>query len=206
MKTLLTIFITFFILTTSYAQGLETLGAGVINFLLTNPKTANQTNATEAAALKTIGTLLSISANRKHEMNVANAGRSELTINTPSGNQATMYADNQGNLYLLYNGTIYPVSAALVNQAKNEVSELKIENSTLPDYNTEELEYKFNQSYCSIIPSKSYTNYVVSKGGEYLNNIAIKNGVPPENIYINPNSTPNKQQYVWVLKRKHKKK
>src|SRR3990170_8721424 len=113
MKTLLTIFITFFILTTSYAQGLETLGAGVINFLLTNPKTANQTNATEAAALKTIGTLLSISANRKHEMNVANAGRSEITINTPSGNQATMYADNQGNLYLLYNGTIYPVSAAL---------------------------------------------------------------------------------------------
>lgn len=136
----------FFVDSISYSQELETVGAGVIDFLLTNPKTASQTNATETAALRVIGNLLSISAHRKHEMNVANAGRSEIVINTNSGNQATVYSDTQGNVYLMYNGTIYPISARLVNQAKYET--VPIKGSTLPAYNLSLLgnEYRFEKT------------------------------------------------------------
>jgi len=115
MRTLTCIFIVLLVSTNLFSQAIESVGAGVIEFLLTNPKTANRTNASEAAALSVIGSLLDLSARRKHEVNVARAGRDEIVISTNTGNQAAVYLDAQGNVYLLFNGTIYPISDGLVS-------------------------------------------------------------------------------------------
>ncbi|MBW8050973.1 MAG: hypothetical protein FVQ77_11675 [Cytophagales bacterium] len=168
---------TLLILTASYGQELETLGAGVIDFLLTNPKTANRTNATEAAALNVLGNLLSITAHRKHHMNVAKAGRSEIVINTNSGNQGTVYSDQQGNVYLLYNGTIYPISAGLVNQAKTVQPEIK--NSTLPAYNWTELEREYRFEKEEIL-----TEYILNESKVTIKEIAGSNDISEEEIFL----------------------
>ncbi|MCH8317245.1 MAG: hypothetical protein IIA88_01910, partial [Bacteroidetes bacterium] len=153
----------------SYSQELETVGAGVIDFLLTNPKTASKTNATEAAALGVIRNLLSISGHRKHQMNVANAVRSEIVINTTGGSQATMYSDNEGNIYILFNEKIYPISKGLVNQARGEVIGAKIKNSTLLGYNVLALknEYKFEKT-------DEYQKYFLKEKKETLDEIVKK--------------------------------
>ena len=58
-------------------------------------------NASEAAALNVISDVLRTSAKRKHDMNVANAGRTEIVINAGGNNRGTLYSDIQGNVYLL---------------------------------------------------------------------------------------------------------
>jgi len=131
------------------------MGKGIIDFLRTNPKTASRMNASEAAALNVISDVLRTSAKRKHDMNVANAGRTEIVINAGGNNRGTLYSDIQGNVYLLYNGTIYPISKDLVNQATSENSNLangsnsRIKtNATLPNYNliALESEYQFKKT------------------------------------------------------------
>jgi len=180
MKTLTTLLCTLFIFTATYSQELETLGAGVIDFLLTNPKTANRTNATESAALNVLGDLLSITAHRKHHMNVAKAGRSEIVINTNSGNNATVYSDTKGNVYILYSGTIYPISAGLVNQAKTVQPDIK--NSTLPayDYSALQKEYMFERTITQV-------EYFLQKKKETLQEIA-------------PRSTHDAKPVFWAFK------
>ena len=172
-----------FVNSTTYSQELETIGAGVIDFLLTNPKTASKTNSTEVAALRVIESLLSISADREHEMNVAKAGRNEIVINTTSGNQATMYSDNQGNVYLLFNGTIYSISSGLVNQAKGASTNETIINNTLQNYNLSALknEYMFKKSnkiQRIPLPDEEVT----------LEEFSKKHNTPIEKIYIQPTS------------------
>ena len=144
-----------FFFSTCYSQGWETFGKGVIDFLRTNPKTASRINANEAAALNVISDVLRTSAQRKHDINVAKTGRSEIIINTGSNHQATVYSDIQGNVYLLYNGTIYPISSDLVNQAKSESGESAneyeppiIKNVTLQNFNLSTLknEYRFEKT------------------------------------------------------------
>jgi len=178
MKKLATLLTTLLIWTASYGQELETMGAGVIDFLLTNPKTANQTNPTEAAALNVLGNLLSISASRQHDMNVANAGRSEIVINTNTGSNATVYSDTEGKVYLLYNGTIYPISVGLVNQAKTR-SEPEIENSTLPTYNFSALtsDYKFEKT-------KKLEEYFLEQQEETIEQIAKKHNISVNDVYF----------------------
>jgi hypothetical protein len=71
------IFLVFYItlLTTSFlfSQQLETIGAGVAEFLLSSPSTANKMNADQQIALSIIGKLLETAGQRKHEINVAKA-------------------------------------------------------------------------------------------------------------------------------------
>jgi hypothetical protein len=185
MKTSILFISIIFILHGAHSQQIETIGAGVIDFLLTNPKTANQVNPTETAALKVIGNLLNISAERKHDLNVANAGRSEIVINTSTGAQATMYSDNQGNLYLLYNGKIYPISSTLVNQARNESK--TINNATLSDYDLSELDKK-------LIVNKEYVEYLIIDG-ETVNQIANKFNISTSDIYFKKLNNPRQGEF-----------
>jgi hypothetical protein len=101
---------------------LETVGAGVIDFLLSNPKTANRLNATQETALNTLGDVLRIFGERKHQVNVANAGRDQIVINANDGRQITVVMDTRGNMYLLKDGVIYPLAQSLVNQAEDYTS------------------------------------------------------------------------------------
>lgn len=192
MKALCLILLTVFVLTNSYSQQLESWGAGVVDFLLTNPKTANKTNATEAAALNVIGNLLNQSAQRKHELNVARSGRNEIVINTNSGNQASVYLDDKGNVYLLYDGIIHQIAAVLVDQAKSESvkptminDRPSIRNASLPDYNLPELkdEFKFEKRVYSDYQRKM-EKYFMSSNKETLSTIASKFSISRDDIYF----------------------
>ena len=193
-----------FIFSNSYSQGWETMGKGVINFLLTNPKTANRTNATEAAALNVIGDLLSISAQRKHDINVANAGRSEIVINASGNNNATVYSDIHGNIYLLYNGTIYPVSAGLINQAKNEYETPSIKNATLPGYNLSTLKNEFESDRKVLTykysATKRWERYYLSASNESIGSIASKNDISKDDIYFQPYMYSNGKTHYSTIK------
>lgn len=193
MKKFCTFLCVFLLFSTSYSQGWETLGKGVIDFLRTNPKTASRTNATQAAALNVIGDVLSISAQRKHDMNVANAGRSEVVINTSRDNSATVYSDTQGNVYLLYNGTIYPISRDLVYQAKSEFVKPSIKNATLPDYNLSLLknEYKFNKDTIYVFCGKKKWRRPAIQNT--VGKIASEFGVSRDDIYFEPRTYRRKK-------------
>jgi tetratricopeptide (TPR) repeat protein len=147
MKKRLQIIITFslcMLFSTSFGQKAEDVGAGVIDFLLSNPKTANKMNSTEASALNVLGNFLKTKSARDHELEVAKAGRNQYiennyykeesskSVNEPtptstqiilnnksSGQTATLVNDVNGNIYLLYNGTIYPISSELIELAIN---------------------------------------------------------------------------------------
>lgn len=132
------------------AQIEEEVGAGVIEFLLSNPKTANRMNATDEAALNILGKLLRTQSNRKHELNVANTGKTQMVIQGENGSNATLVQDNSGNVYLLSNGTIYPLAQSLVNQAKEQNYTMQeVSSSNLPAYNINMLSQQFNSNNIS---------------------------------------------------------
>ena len=166
-------------------------------------------NASEAAALNVISDVLRTSANRKHDMNVANAGRSEIVINTGENNQGTIYSDIQGNVYLLYNGIIYPISKDLVNQAKSESGESvpdyqppTINNATLPNFNLSSLEseFKFEKEKTSLIENVWKKCYLKSNT-EYLSSIASRFNVSINDIYFRPYKYNNGSPVYHPMKR-----
>lgn len=82
------------------AQTVETVGAGVIDFLLTNPETADKMNDAQYVALDIISELLKTSAHRKQQLNIAKAGKSEIVLN--SGSQSAILVKGvNGEVYLI---------------------------------------------------------------------------------------------------------
>ncbi|MBL7148278.1 MAG: hypothetical protein ISS82_05625 [Nanoarchaeota archaeon] len=168
----------------SFSQKFEEVGAGVIDFLLENPKTADKMKPSEGVALEIISDLLKTQGQRKHEIEYAIAGKDQITINTNDGRQAQFVKDESGNIFLVVEGVIHPIAKELINQASNIPN---IDKTTLPPYNLKDLESKFN--YHPIKDLSQY--YSVPKEGEYLSDIAKKFDVPESNIF-----------YCWGGKKK----
>jgi hypothetical protein len=101
-----------------FSQDLKDAGAGVIDFLLRNPKTADRMKPSESIALDIIGNLLKTSSQRNHELNLAAAGSDKVIINSNDNRQAEIVRDTNGKIYLLVDGIIYPISDELVKQAQ----------------------------------------------------------------------------------------
>ena len=179
----------------------ETVGAGVIDFLLGNPKTASLMNPTEQLALGLIGNFLGIRGQRKHEIDYARAGRNQLIINTTDGKQAQLVRDTSGDVYIVMEGTIYPLSQEFINQARgtsatlasNRLNAPVIEGATLPLYNLIDLESRFNSNPTI---KESYDYKVYRK--EYLSDIAKKLRVPKSNIFY----WADKGGFIWDVKSK----
>jgi hypothetical protein len=164
----------------------ETVGAGVIEFLLGNPKTANLMNPTEQLAIGLVGNLLGIQGQRKHEIDYATAGKSQITINANNGRQAQLVRDRSGRVYIVMEGTIYPLSQEFINQAMgvpatsnlNTINTPVIEGATLPSYNLIDLESRFNSN-----PKENLSQfYKLPRGGQYISEIAKMFDVPYSNI------------------------
>jgi hypothetical protein len=131
---------------TLYSQKIEDVGAGVINFLLRNPKTANKMNTTEAVALDIIGDLLKTESQRKHQLEYASAGRNQVTINSNDGRQAQFVRSETGKVFLLIDGVIYPVATELVNQAKGVEPNKEITATNNDSYDLTKLRNQYNTS------------------------------------------------------------
>lgn len=147
--TLILIFLTF-TASISFSQNLENVGAGVIDFLLRNPKTANKMNTTETVALDIIGDLLKTESQRKHQLQYASAGRNQVTINLNDGRQAQFVKSENGKVFLLIDGVIYPIATELVNQAKGietNVSSNTSYNSKSFDLNKLNTDYNSSNTY-----------------------------------------------------------
>jgi len=121
MKKLL-VTLSFFILV-SYSQGQtwESIGSGVADFLISNPKTANRMDEDEQIALGIIGDLLNLTSNRKHEINVAHAGKTQINLQTNSGQKLQLVSDANGKIYVLSNNIIHPISNNVISEAKEYV-------------------------------------------------------------------------------------
>jgi hypothetical protein len=149
LQLILTIILCILIIQT-HAQKAEDIGAGVIDFLLSNPKTANKINSTEVAALDVIRDILKTKSFREHEIAVATAGSDQIILNEPStGKQATIVKDQSNNIYLLYQGIIYPIEKSLIEQAnipeRDSYENAIISKITLPGYNINILEDQYNK-------------------------------------------------------------
>ncbi len=162
----------------SFSQDYKQIGAGVIDFLLANPKTANKMKPSESAALYIIGDFLKAQSQREHELEVAVAGKDEITFNVDDGRQVQFVKDGSGNIFLVIDGVIHPIAKELINQARS-IPSTSIDNATLPPYNLRDLESKFNSN-----PTEDISQYYkVSRGGEYLSDIAKKFDVSKSNVY-----------------------
>lgn len=125
------------------AQNWETIGSGVANFLLSNPTTANRMNPTEQAGLTIIEGLLHVAGKRKHEINVANAGRTQLNYQTSSGQQLELVMDPDGGLYIRSGGLAIPLSRTIVAQARGKVVSEEKPKEGLTPYDLNELESEY---------------------------------------------------------------
>lgn len=101
----------------AHAQRIEDIGAGVISFLLRNPKTADRMKADEKTALEILADLLRTEGQRKHELEYATSTRNQITIQTAAGQQASFVRDTNGTVFLLLDGVIYPIASELVSAA-----------------------------------------------------------------------------------------
>lgn len=161
----------------SFSQKPEEVGASVIDFLLANPKTADKMKPSEGIALNIISDFLKTQGQRKHDIEYANAGRDQVTINTNDGRQAQFVKDGSGNIFLVVEGVIYPIAPELINQASS-IPSTSIDNATLSPYNLRDLESMFNSN-----PTEDISQcYEVPRGGEYLSDIAKKFDVPESDI------------------------
>ena len=194
----------------SFSQNLEDVGAGVIDFLLRNPKTANRMNTSEEVALDIIGDLLKTSSNRKHELKYAEAGSNKVVINS-GGRNAEIVRDLNGKIYLLVDGIIYPISDELIQQAQNSqkvtYSSNVANNDYLTPYNIDELKRldknrsNNDDEICAVftcnnvIHNKSVMN--IKKDFQNIKKQFYKN----ENIYvvIRYNTNKNKNYYSKIL-------
>jgi hypothetical protein len=170
-------------------QTIETVGAGVAEFLLSSPKTANKMNHDQQIALGIIGKLLETAGQRKHELNVAQAGKTEITVNTNAGQQLQLVMDQTGNVYAISNGIIYPISKSVVDQAKEFVlnqqpgyMEYVKNNSSnniimLPDYDVFQLKNLWDKE-----PPQELTPIYITED-RYLNDILKDYKLRLENIY-----------------------
>ena len=61
-----------------FPQELKDISAGVIDFLLSSPKSVNRMNTDQQIALDIIGNLLKTAQERKHEINVAPSWKNQL--------------------------------------------------------------------------------------------------------------------------------
>jgi len=178
----------------SFSQKFEEVGAGVIDFLLANPKTANKMEPSERVALDIISDLLRTQGQRKHEIEYATAGKDQITINTNDGRQAQFVKDASGNIFLVVDGVIHsnPIAPELINQASS-IPSTSIDNVTLSPYNLRDLESSFNHNPKEDIRQ----SYRVQKGGEYLSDIAKKFDVPESDIlFIYPESSKRERE-MW---------
>lgn len=101
----------------AHAQRLEDVGAGVINFFLRNPKTADRMKPEERIALDIIADLLRTEGQREHELAYAVSTGSQITINIGDGRQAQFVRNTAGDVFLLLEGVIYPIAPEFVNEA-----------------------------------------------------------------------------------------
>ncbi len=192
MKKLLILVLIIFYSTVS-GQLLETIGSGVVDFLLSSPSTANKMNTDQQIALSIIGGLLDKAGQMKHQTNVATAGQTQINLNTDSGQQIQLAMDTNGNVYALSNGIIYPIGSNVVSQAKEYVINQQSgymdyisSNSSsnrrlmLPDYNYIDIKNKWNS-----IPSSEIIE-VASKKAMYYSDILEKFDIGQYNgLYFN---------------------
>jgi len=113
------------------SQNVKDISAGVIDFLIQNPKTANKMNSTEKVALEIVSDLFKKSSERKHQLEYSSAGSDQITIVTPNGKQAKFVKDPQDNVYLLIGDLVYPLDRKLIAQAKKQES---VPRSSLKEY------------------------------------------------------------------------
>ena len=163
-----------YIISGAFSQAFETVGAGVIDFLVSNPTTANRMNSTEKAGLTVMGNLLNIAGQRKHDMNIATAGRQQVIIQETTGKQAEIALDPDGNMYVYYNGMVVPLNSSIIKQAKEEFApKYKAENEYLPPYKIQEI----RETYKFLVPKdmcKPVFYTVTNPRGMYLYQIANK--------------------------------
>jgi len=177
----------------------EDIGAGVIDFLLQNPKTANKLNPTEEAALNVIGDLFQTAGQRKHEIHYAESGKDQIILNYNQSNQATILKDQDGNAYILIDGTLYPIAQSLVTQAQNEYNKptsnyfySNIKNSTLSTYDLTALSKEFNFKKEETTQIVEWYRYFMTNDRESVNDLSNKNNISKDNIYFNPYWINNK--------------
>lgn len=147
-------------------------------------------NATETVALDIIGDLLKTESERKHQLEYANAGRNQITINTDDGRQAQFVKNEQGKIFLLVDGVVYPIAQNLVNEATGGIKQTYT-NYTNTNSNAEEVENWINNP--ETVRYKE--TYYVKSGGEFINNISQNLGIPKDYI--------GNENYMRLPKRFH---
>jgi hypothetical protein len=158
---------------TSFSQQGDAVGAGVIDFLLQSKSTSSKMSSDQKIALGLIGNLFKENSQRMHDINyaTASAGRTEINVNSPTdGRSATLVLDEEGNVFVLSDGRIYPVAKKVVEQAKEEfVPKNIIDNEHFPPLDLTEIEknYRFDPN-----PKGTFEEYTVRNSkGEYLDDI-----------------------------------
>ncbi len=172
MKKLIIIITVLFTINVS-AQTVETVGSGVLDFLLSNPKTANKMNESESIALGILSGLLKTSANRKHQLNVAETGKTEIVLN--SGNQSvTIGRGPNGEVYFISNGRVIPFSQSFIDQAEG----ISGASSSLQGYNISQIQ----EEYYSEL-EEDYERFIVIKRGKIMYD-DYKKALEDENLKI----------------------
>jgi hypothetical protein len=165
----------------SHAQNIKDVGAGVIEMLMGSQKISSDMKPGERIALNVVRDVLVQASRREHEMGVASAGKTEINLRDNVGNQAQLVKDENGNVYLIQNGQLYPIDQQIVNQARN---------SRLT-FNNRENQVLQPASHESIIlyGTKEYQPYNLSQSEALKEKISVKEffdrfGINKDEIFV----------------------
>lgn len=147
MKTVCFLLLFLSVSSSLFSQNIEDLTAAGIDFLLRNPKTANKMDPGAAVALDIIGDLFKSQSERKFQLEYANANRDQIIVNTSNGKQAQLVKNENGKVFLLVDGVIYPISQELVNQATlSNYSGTNTYDEDFNEINLENLKNKYSEN------------------------------------------------------------
>jgi hypothetical protein len=97
---------------------IKNISAGAIDILMNSKGGLDKLNPNSRRALGLVRDVLIQSSDREHQKDLANSGRDQIILNVDDGRKVNLVKDENGKVYILSEGIIYPISKEIVDEAK----------------------------------------------------------------------------------------
>lgn len=183
MKKIILIVFTLILGTNMEAQSFGDILSASLDAIGQTQNINKKLNRDQQILLGAVSGLFRKTSAKEHDLNIANAGRTSVTLSGMSQgmqqfNGGILSRDLEGNIYFTLNGITTKISQAIVSRAR-KVVEGPMSKATLEGYDMEELTRKYNKEY----KEWSVETIMVNKG-EFAGDIIYPNADDSEIIKV----------------------
>jgi len=210
MKKIFLIIFTLILGTNAESQSFGDILIAGLDGILQTDNIDRKINNDQQILLGAISGLLKKKSSRDHELNIANAQSTSITLSGMNSqmsalNGGILSRDLEGNIYFTLNGTTTKINQEVVERTKNFVNTPEIKNSTLQSYNLNELKEEFNfEKEKTFIEKEEWYRYnsIRYANSVFLNTIVSKYNISKDDIYFMPYIYNRKKKGIEFLSQK----